>query len=433
MVALLSYFPQIIHLLWSLLMTRLKLDQWGRRWSFARGATKATHRTNGQSMAELTEALSEVDGLLAGINYLETLEHESEQIHFPPAPNENENANDSLPPNSAKFSWLGHLPFDIPELDASGPEERSNIEIRNLRKILNDKLINSNDNSRQIPRESQWATLRSLRMASMYHYKQFTRVTANSTSTNIRKLRKSYVTAKNMLDMGILTFRNVLHGQIPTTLVEIFAFASLSYVISKTLHSNGHIDESDILSGILDWRAAIVDESEKSAFDEIAKQLWPESKDIMHFIPVKSKELSPEIAGLRPGEGKTRSTSSSLPHRNSSAGLQGQMKITSHHERIHCCHHGITSMRRFSKRAHFICLLLAKRKLPWAGFKITLANSFKRRSRMKILYFQPGSILTVRYWKISWIRPCTKARNQILIQKVVTHHRRNTQLMRNRL
>lgn len=262
-------------------------------------------------MTELTEALAEVDGLLAGINYLERLEPEPEETHFPSA--RSDNANDSLPPNSVNGSWFGHLSVDLPQPEASGSRERSNIEIRHLRNILNDKLINSNDNSRQISHKSQWATLRSLRKASMYHYNQFTKVTADPASADIRKLRKSYVTAKNMLDMGILTFRDVLHGHIPTTLVDIFAFASLSYVISKTLHSNGHIDESDILSGILDWRAAIVDEGERSAFDEIAKRLWPEAKEIMHFFPMERKELSPETAGLRRDESETRYAPSSIP------------------------------------------------------------------------------------------------------------------------
>ncbi|RDL35397.1 Uncharacterized protein BP5553_07328 [Venustampulla echinocandica] len=178
---------------------------------------------------------------------------------------------------------------------------------------MNSKSVNSNDNSRQIPRKSQWATLRSLRKASMYHYNQFAKATADSTLPETRRLRKSYVTAKNMLEMGILTFRDVLHGQTPTTLMDIFAFASLSYVISKTLHANGHIEESDILSGILDWRAAIIDESERSAFDEIAKQLWPEAKEIMHFFPIGGKDMNLETTGLRRDESETRLVQSSIP------------------------------------------------------------------------------------------------------------------------
>jgi hypothetical protein len=309
-------------------MRKLKLDQWGSRWSFARGATKATHRTKGQSMTELTDALAEVDGLLAGINYLERLEPESEEAHSPSS--WSDKAKDYLPPNPAKGSWFGHLNIELPELEALGSEERSKIEIRHLRNTLNEKLINSNDNSRQIPHKSQWATLRSLREASMYHYNQFHKVTVDSTSAEVRKLRKSYVAAKNMLEMGILTFRDVLRGQIPTTLVDIFAFASLSYVISKALHSHGHIDESDILSGILDWRAAIGDEKERSAFDEIAKRLWPEAKEIMHFFPLE-KTVSPEAADLRLDESETRRVRSSLHHETLDAGFlkPGEGYITS--------------------------------------------------------------------------------------------------------
>ncbi|KAH8670139.1 hypothetical protein BGZ60DRAFT_430610 [Tricladium varicosporioides] len=292
-------------------MTHLKLDRWGSRWSFARGATKATHIAKGQSMNELTEALAEVDGLLAGINYLETLEPESDDGHSPFS--RSDNVDGSLSPTITKDSWFGPLTVDLPQLDASESEEQSKVEIRHLRNLLNEKLVSSSDNSRQIPGKSQWATLRSLRKASMYHYNQFTKVTADSTSADIRKLKKSYLTAKNMLEMGILTFRNVLRGRTPTTLADIFAFASLSYVISKTLHSNGHIDKSDILSGILDWRAAIVDEKERSAFDEIAKRLWPEANEIMHFFPIARRELSPESPGLRHDESKLRCAPSPVP------------------------------------------------------------------------------------------------------------------------
>ncbi|KAE9367334.1 hypothetical protein N431DRAFT_561345 [Stipitochalara longipes BDJ] len=289
-------------------MASLKIDQWKGRWSFARGATKATHRTKGQSMTELTEALAEVDGLLAGINYQEKAEPDLEEI--PSLSPSNNNCNNSPPQNPATASWFGHLAVDLPQLGSLGSEERSKIEPRHLRSILNDKLVNSNDKPRQIPRESQWTTIRSLRKASMLHYNDFAKITADSTNTHIRKLRKSYVTAKKLLEMGVLTFRQVLHGQNPTTLVDIFAFASLSYVISKTLHAKGHIDESDILSGILDWRDAITDERERSAFEDIAGQLWPEAKLIMHFIPLERVTTSPEIAGLRRDENEARYTTS---------------------------------------------------------------------------------------------------------------------------
>jgi hypothetical protein len=310
-------------------MTRLKLDQWEGRWLFSRGATKATHGTEGRSMTELTEALAEVDGLLAGINYLEKLEPDSEETRSSSAGNGN--ASDSFPSNPATASWFGHLAFD---LLGSGSEECSEIEPRHLRNILNEKLVQSNDEPHQAPRESQWATIRSLRKASMLHYNQFAKLTADSTNPDIRKLRKSCVTAKKLLEMGILTFRQVLHGQTPTTLVDIFAFASLSYVISKTLHARGHIDESDILSGILDWRAAIIDDKERPTFDEIAKQLWPEAKEIMHFIPLERTATSQETAGLRPDENETRCAPSIIPQEATVPGSlrPGEENVTSQHD-----------------------------------------------------------------------------------------------------
>ncbi|KAN0098349.1 hypothetical protein V8E51_014012 [Hyaloscypha variabilis] len=255
-------------------MASLKLDEWKGRWSFARGATKATHRTKGRSMAELTEALAEVDGLLAGINYLEKVEPDSEETH--PFSAGSETSTNYFPSKPATASWFGHLASDLPQLGASSSEDL-------------------------------------LRSASMLHYNQFAKVTADSTNADIRKLRKSYVTAKKLLEMGILTFRQVLHRQNPTTLVDIFAFASLSYVISKTLHAKGHIGESDILSGILDWREAITDEREKSAFDEIAEKLWPEAMDIMHFIPLERAKTNPETIGLRHDENEARQTPSLIP------------------------------------------------------------------------------------------------------------------------
>lgn len=306
MVALLQHLPKLILLLHPqiYIMTGLKLDQWGSRWSFARGATKATQKTNGRAITELTDALAEVDGLLAGINYLEKSEPESEEP--PSLSGTRGSATNSSTFKPAEGPWLRHLNMDLPQLNPSSSEEQPTIETRHIRNYLNGKLTTSNENSGQKPRESQWATLRSLREASTYHYHQFTKVTADSTSPDIRKLRKSYVTAKNMLEMGILTFRAVLHGQIPTTLAEIFAFASLSYVISKTLHAKGHLDESDILSGLWDWRAAITDERERLALDEIAKQLWPEAKQILHFIPLERTEMGPGTAGLRQGNREMR-------------------------------------------------------------------------------------------------------------------------------
>lgn len=277
-------------------MDSFKLDEYHSRWSFSRGATKGTERSRGRANADLAEALAEIDGILAGVNFLEKVEPTlTETSSSLP---QSEDSTNSVPANTGEWGRLGHLTFGLSKLDAANgvsPEEKSNIETRHLRNHLSSKLT-APDDSNQRPRASQWATLRSLRQASRYHYYQFKQVTAESTVPRMKKLWKSYDNAKDMLEVGILTFRHVLHGQIPTTVVDIFALASLSYVISKILHAKGCLDESDILSGILDWRAAIADEDERLTFDDIAKQLWPEASEILHFIPEQREGMGHKVA-----------------------------------------------------------------------------------------------------------------------------------------
>ena len=107
-------------------MTVLKLDQWESRWSFARGATKATQKTNGRAITELTDALAEVDGLLAGINYLEKSEPESEDPPSLPAREGNTTSSSTFKP--AEGPWFGHFNIDLPQLNPSSSEEQPTIE-----------------------------------------------------------------------------------------------------------------------------------------------------------------------------------------------------------------------------------------------------------------------------------------------------------------
>jgi hypothetical protein len=281
-------------------MEKFKLDQYRNRWSFYSGATKATPRANGQALTDLTEALAEVDGLLAGITFLEKVEPDCHEAASASPPHEN--ANDPSKPSWTDNPWLGKLSIDLQQLETLSSEKQPQIDAQDLRNHLNGKVNNSNRTSGPAPRESQWATLRSLRQASRYHYRQFDKATADSTLHGIRKLRMSYRTSNVLLEVGILTFRAVLQGQKPTTLMEIFAFASLSYVISKILHARGHLEDSDILSGLMEWRSAIEDEGEISAFDEIAQRLWPEATDILHFIPLEKNLKNSQYVGSRDGQ-----------------------------------------------------------------------------------------------------------------------------------
>ncbi|KAF4953035.1 hypothetical protein FGADI_6305 [Fusarium gaditjirri] len=75
--------------------------------------------------------------------------------------------------------------------------------------------------------------------------------------------------------MGILTYRDVLHGVLPETLAEVFSFACLSFVISTLLCRKGRIRRDQILAGLHQWRDSIYDEDEKLTLDTLASAMWP--------------------------------------------------------------------------------------------------------------------------------------------------------------
>ena len=139
---------------------------------------------------------------------------------------------------------------------------------------------------KKVPRKSQWETLQELRLSSRTHYMKFLRLTANYDSRGIKMLRRMYGSSKGMLDAGITTFGDVLDGNEPQTLKEIFAFTCLSYVISKLLQKHGRMEGSHVLADTDRWRLAIKKEKDRLIYDQAVKIVWPE----IDFLKEHSKE-----------------------------------------------------------------------------------------------------------------------------------------------
>ena len=73
-----------------------------------------------------------------------------------------------------------------------------------------------------------------------------------STSATAAQLPRSYKTAQDLSNRGLLVFRNILrHRSTPNTLVDVFAVATVSYVLSKLLFERGRMKREEILGGIL--------------------------------------------------------------------------------------------------------------------------------------------------------------------------------------
>jgi hypothetical protein len=175
--------------------------------------------------------------------------------------------------------------------------------------------------AKKVPQKSQWATLQELRLSSRVHYMKFLRLTANHDSRGIKMLRRMYGSPKGMLDAGITTLGNVLDGQEPQSLKEIFAFTCLSYVMSKLLQKHGRMEGSQVLADTDRWRLAIKTEKDRLVYDQAVKILWLE----IDFLKEHSKEKDASSTPPPPESHQ----GNMVPHDQTSNALNGPLYIPS--------------------------------------------------------------------------------------------------------
>jgi hypothetical protein len=176
-------------------------------------------------------------------------------------------------------------------MDTSGTSEEMKLpahldeEKRKLRAMLG--RMSSLDKSDQVlPQDKQWANLRTLRFSSSMFHSQILSLTGREGRQKfgfrqrvvIRRLRKQIKSSSDFLITGILTFRRVLQGSVPSTLEEVLAFVSLSHVMSEELWFKGKMaDPLNFNAGFPSWMRAIQSKAEQAAFQELAACLWPGS------------------------------------------------------------------------------------------------------------------------------------------------------------
>ncbi|KAK5655359.1 hypothetical protein OQA88_5926 [Cercophora sp. LCS_1] len=146
------------------------------------------------------------------------------------------------------------------------------------------------------PMAAQWAAIRTLREETEFHHKKFVDLASSFHDPIISKLLDDYPDSKSIRGTGAQLFKDILSGFQPRTLSHVFAFTSFSYSMSQLLYKDGRLDKIDVLADLKSWRDLISDTKEKHAFNRLAPELWPESKEHLHFIDVPG----PVNAGLFP-------------------------------------------------------------------------------------------------------------------------------------
>ncbi|KAK3296691.1 uncharacterized protein B0H64DRAFT_390091 [Chaetomium fimeti] len=122
-----------------------------------------------------------------------------------------------------------------------------------------------------------WRGLGSLRRGMKAEFRRFNEVASRAASTTMSRLRSKFPSSRALADCGTLVYRDVLDGLCPSTLEEIFAFASLSHAMSRILVRQKRMEDAQVLLGVQRWRDCIGNVDEKSVFDTLASEMWPSS------------------------------------------------------------------------------------------------------------------------------------------------------------
>lgn len=246
------------------------LDSYTELCSFRRGASRA-NEAGLRANDHLKRALSEIDGLLAGLSYLDET--------------------DPLTPR------LGKAPADAIELELDGFLSReSPSEPATTYQNQDDNTTNPGPKTRS----TDWSCIRNVRDGMNLQWQQFNDLASELNNDAINKIRGDYGNAKGLRETGVFAFRNTLTGPAPNDLRKVFAFTSLSYVVTCLLRELGSLPkEEKVLSGIQVWMNAIQDSKERRAFTILASHLWPEAKNYIHFFDLETPETKQTGATLR--------------------------------------------------------------------------------------------------------------------------------------
>ncbi|CAG9997132.1 unnamed protein product [Clonostachys byssicola] len=242
------------------------LTSYANEYSFARGATRAGDAAQAADNHR-SRALAEIDGLFAGFQYLERTEG---------------NQNSSARSFSARTLIPDLASFDDFERDLNSTITQPDLADNNNLHQDESRVADSEGQ----PSKCDWSSIRDVMEGSEHHWRSFQQLAEKLNLPAVNKIRNQYENPRGLREAGVFAFRETLSGAAPKDLKGVFAFASLSFVVSQLLCSRGRIAKQEILKGIKVWRDAIQDQEEREVFLKLAEELWPEAKVHFHFIPL---------------------------------------------------------------------------------------------------------------------------------------------------
>lgn len=148
------------------------------------------------------------------------------------------------------------------------------------------------DNSvyRRLLEMPQFGVLKDVDKVFRSRYRKFRRLAAKSSLPGLpsftKELGRKYPNPKDLRRLGTGTFKQVLRGSSPSTLLEIFAFISLSQAMATVMGRRGvRVDLDPGTIDYLAWRDCIKDDLDRSQYDHIL-MMWfhPRWKEELHCM-----------------------------------------------------------------------------------------------------------------------------------------------------
>ncbi|KAL8668532.1 MAG: hypothetical protein Q9168_006845 [Polycauliona sp. 1 TL-2023] len=151
------------------------------------------------------------------------------------------------------------------EWDGSSPQEKRKAEDLDRRRSKQMRSIHD-----YVRKRREWTVLRDLRTAFVSRNQHLLRLISESNAVKL-KILGNYDQI-DLLDTGILTFKDLLGGTSPKSLKEVVAFLHLSHSTAVVIRQHGNFSPS--ARDLALWRYG-VPEGQRSLFDEIVHLLYP--------------------------------------------------------------------------------------------------------------------------------------------------------------
>ncbi|KAJ3524360.1 hypothetical protein NM208_g12088 [Fusarium decemcellulare] len=121
-----------------------------------------------------------------------------------------------------------------------------------------------------------WSSIQDVQLRMLNYWQRLVELPPTIQSPRIMSLFRTYTNPTRLQEAGVFAFRNTLTGLTPNSLEDIFALCSLSYVMSCSMIDEGKFTRHNILAGINVWQNALQNNEDRQTFGFLAEICWPE-------------------------------------------------------------------------------------------------------------------------------------------------------------